>query len=119
MKTATPALLSLLLAASGLLLLVSAQDTANVTISEVPTLVVLNQTIPVDPSNDSISVNSSSGSDSSLPSVAEISVIATNSSGDGLVNTTGVVIPVPLEDPIVNVNNASALLNSTNATIDI
>ena len=60
MKTATPALLSLLLAVSGLLLSISAQDN-NATISDT-SLVVLNQTIPLNSSIATSSEGASSGS---------------------------------------------------------
>jgi hypothetical protein len=117
MKTTTPALLSLLLAASGLLLLISAQDT-NGTISEVPTLVLLNQTIPADPLIDTISGNASSGSVDLPPSDAEISVISNDPNGDGIVNADGIDIPNGLVDPIVVANNSSTR-TPTNATISI
>ena len=62
MKTATPAFLSLLLAVSGLLLSISAQDN-NATISDT-SLVVLNQTIPLNSSIATSSEGASSGSNS-------------------------------------------------------
>lgn len=89
MKTTTLALLSLLLAASGLLLSISAQE-SNATISEALPVVFSNQTIPVDSAIDGMSADGSSGlvdpSDDNT-----ISVIAAASSGEG--NAIGVAVP--------------------------
>jgi hypothetical protein len=83
----------------------------------VPTLVLLNQTIPVDSSIDVISVNASSDS-VTVPSVPEISVIAVAPTGEELVNSTGIDgLPVPSADPILEPNNASSPNSSANTTV--